>query len=84
MSSSKSVKAQHPHSGIVLNYSKPRCQACSKRKIIIQACKCGNMFCLQCLGKHAVEDCDFDYRKDQKKKLSKEMTKCVPKKMDHL
>jgi hypothetical protein len=42
------------------------------------------MFCLQCLGKHAVEDCDFDYRKDQKKKLSKEMTKCVPKKMDHL
>jgi len=53
---------------------KKKCQVCKKKQLIIIECKCGKKLCL----KHKFPEdhnCEFDYKKENKENLTKQLVK---------
>ena len=47
-----------------------RCALCKiKKTILIQECKCGNKYCLNCFPPF-IHNCSYDYRAEHRKYLS--------------
>jgi len=61
---------------------KNKCFKCKKNVHVYGiTCRCENIYCYLCLDstKH---NCTYDYKEESKKKLKKEITKIIPKKVD--
>ncbi len=60
-----------------------KCQKCKKKKLIIITCKCGKNFCLlhKCPEEHK---CSFDYKKENKENLTKQLVKSEKGILEHI
>jgi predicted nucleic acid binding AN1-type Zn finger protein len=63
---------------------KNRCQHCSKKLgLVLFTCRCGGDFCAE----HRLSDdhqCGYDFKEENKRKLSQELVKVVGQKLDKL
>ena len=58
-----------------------KCKKCNKKTILYVECKCGNNYCIKCLGTH---DCDFDYKEHNKTLLGKQNVKIIGEKLNKI
>lgn len=63
---------------------KNRCLHCNKKLgLILFSCKCGGNFCAE----HRLSDdhqCEYDFKEENKRKLSQELVRVVGEKLDKL
>ena len=62
------------------------CKKCEKRLSLVEqtfSCKCLNYYCTKCFNasKHG---CQFEYNKNQKKRLTKDLVKIVSSKIEKI
>ena len=57
-----------------------KCSSCKKSTMISIKCRCSSFFCMKCKlpEKH---NCDFDYRKEGKKNITKNNPKIINEKI---
>lgn len=57
-----------------------KCCLCSKKRQLFD-CKCNQHMCLNCMSEHK---CTYDYKKENRERLSTELTKIVAPKITQI
>lgn len=59
-----------------------KCFICNRKKLILTNCRCDlSQLCLTCINTHK---CNYDFLKDHKNKLKKDLIKICPIKIDKI
>ena len=58
-----------------------KCETCKRKCLFFIDCKCEKKLCLKCKDNHK---CDFDYKKEGKTQLSKNLVKVESEKINKI
>jgi len=66
-----------------MDFNRVKCTKCKKKHLLIEECKCGYNFCLNCLP-FFNHECIFDWKKQNKDELTKLNPKIIAIKVDNI